>query len=135
MTDADYDTLLKALWYGVRSAANTRTKRGQVPHLLVSIEYKPGEEFQFGRLSDFVKLSPSNGKAELDWAVPEDYAIDLSTLLQRLAGQMPRIQRIRYCVSPDVALSPKPGSDEWSARVRCTVEDLALDTPSAEVRG
>ncbi len=26
MTDADYDTLLKVLWYGVRSAANTRTK-------------------------------------------------------------------------------------------------------------
>ena len=33
MTDADYDALLKALWYGVRSAANTRNapRAGSAP--------------------------------------------------------------------------------------------------------
>jgi CRISPR-associated protein Csh2 len=129
MTDADYDALLKALWYGVRSAANTRTKRGQVPHLLLSVEYKPGQEFQFGRLSDFVKLSPRNGKAdERDWASPEDYKIDLSILMQRLTDQMPRIERIRYCVSPDVLLSP----EEWTKQITCAVKDLALDKPAPE---
>src|SRR5208283_3792103 len=39
LTDADYEILLKAMWYGVRSAANTRTKRGQVPRLLISVVY------------------------------------------------------------------------------------------------
>lgn len=130
MTDADYDALLKALWYSVRSAANTRTKRGQVPHLLVSIEYKPGEEFQFGRLSDYVTLSARNGKAEIDWASPEDFDVDLSKLAERIQFQSPRIQRIRYCASPDVSL--KPLSEAWPAQTRCLVENLAFDAPSQE---
>jgi CRISPR-associated protein Csh2 len=124
MTDVDYDVLLKALWYGVRSAANTRTKRGQVPQLILSVEYKPGEEFQFGRVSDYVKLVARNGKAEIDWASPEDYTIDLSLLVQRLAVQMPRIARIRYCTSPDAVVSPASASKGWT--------DLAFDIPSAE---
>ena len=86
MTDADYDTLMKAMWYSVRSAGNTRTKRGQVPRLLISVVYKPGEEFQFGNLSDYMKLKPSNGKPEIEWASPEDYVIDLS-LLARAAEE------------------------------------------------
>ncbi len=132
MTDADYDTLLKALWYGVRSAANTRTKRGQVPHLLLSVEYKPDQEFQFGRLSDYVKLSPRNGKEQLDWASPEDFTVDLSILAQRLEAQKERIQRVSYCVSPDVQLIPTPEPDEWKTLVKCATIDLKLDAPPKE---
>ena len=131
MTDADYDTLLKALWYGVRSAANTRTKRGQVPQLILSIEYKPGEEFQFGRLSDYVKMAARASKPELDWASPEDYAVDLSVLMERIKTQSPRIRRIRYCLSPDVHIDPF--SADWLDRTGCAVEDLAFDTPTSEI--
>jgi CRISPR-associated protein Csh2 len=130
MTDADYDTLLEALWNGVRSAANTRTKRGQVPHLLLSVEYKPSQEFQFGRLSDFVKLTPRNGKPAIDWASPEDYDVDLSMLVERIKTQSGRIQQIRYCASPDVQL--KPLSTDWAGQTKCKVEDLAFDTPEKE---
>jgi CRISPR-associated protein Csh2 len=130
MTDADYDGLLNALWNGVRSVANTRTKRGQVPHLLLSVEYRPGEEFQFGRLSDFVRLTPRNGKPEIDWAAPEDYDVDLSTLMKRIKTQSPRIQRVRYCTSPDVQI--RPLSAQWAEECQCTVEDLAFDTPGKE---
>lgn len=96
MTEADYDPLLNALGNGIRSAANPRTKRSQVPYLLISVGYKPGEEFQFGRLSDYVKLTPTNGKAEIDWASPEDFDVDLSLLVSRIQVQSSRIQRIRY---------------------------------------
>jgi CRISPR-associated protein Csh2 len=129
MTDADYDALLKALWNGVRSAANTRTKRGQIPHLLLSVEYTPGEEFQFGRLSDFVKLSAHNGKPEIDWASPEDYDVDLSVLMERIKTQSPRIQRIRYCASPDIQI--KPLSTGWAEQTKCAFENLAFDAPPA----
>lgn len=133
MTDADYDALLKALWYGVRSAANTRTKRGQVPHLLLSVEYKPGEEFQFGRLSDYVKLSPRNDKDQpIDWASPEDYRIDLSTLIQRLKTQSSRIARIRYCISPDVEVVVGDGTEPWTTQLSPAAADLALDAPPME---
>ncbi len=128
LTDADYDTLLKAMWYGVRSAGNTRTKRGQVPRLLLSVVYKPGEEFQFGNLCDYVALRRRNGKQEQEWSSPEDYTIDLTTLATRLRDQAARIDRIEFCASPDVQLSPEP-SDLGLSDV--PVKDLALDKPAA----
>jgi len=102
MTDADYDALLRALWNGVRSAGNTRTKIGQVPRLLLSVEYHPGEEFQFGNLMDYIKLQAATGKPERAWASPDDYRIDLSRLLERLNGQCARIAQVRYELSPDL---------------------------------
>jgi len=106
MTDADYDALLDAMWKGVRSAGNTRTKRGQVPRLLVSIQYRQGVEFQFGNLMDYVTLVSANGKPEKEWASPADYQIDLSKLQTRLRQHADKIESISYCVSADVALHP-----------------------------
>jgi CRISPR-associated protein Csh2 len=128
MTDADYDDLLRALWYGVRSAGNTRTKRGQVPRLLISVVYKPGEEFQFGNLMDYLKLTPSTEKREHEWASPDDYTFDVSRLVERLTPQAPRIARVEFCSSPDAKFTPDlaglklPGVE---------VVDLRLDIPDA----
>ena len=102
LSDNDYDLFLKALWHGVRSAGNTRTKVGQVPHLLISIEYKAGEEFQFGRLHDYVKLEGLNGKEEKVWASPADYKVDLKRLIDRTNAQTALIHRVRYDKSPDI---------------------------------
>lgn len=106
MTDDDYEILLKSLWHGVRSAANTRTKVGQVPHLLISVEYRPGEEFQFGRLHDYVRLTAAGGKEAKAWSSPADYRVDLSALIDRLTGQAGRIQAVRYAFSEDIQLAP-----------------------------
>lgn len=112
LTDKDYDLFLRALWHGVRSAANTRTKVGQIPHLLLSIEYKPNEEFQFGRLHDYVRPRAANDKPEKSWASPEDYTVDLSVLLARVNAQSDRIQKIRYAKSSDIKLNPQL-PDNW----------------------
>lgn len=108
MTDEDYDFLLKSLWHGVRVAGNTRTKVGQIPHLLISLEYKPGEEFQFGRLHEYVKLSSTNGKEEKEWASPADYNVDLDVLLKRLNSQDARIAKVRYAKSQDISILQEP---------------------------
>ncbi len=113
MTDADYDMLLQALWNGVRSAGNTRTKIGQVPRLLLSVEYQPGEEFQFGNLMDYVKLHAITGKPERAWASPDDYQMDLSRLLERLNSQRARIAQVRYAVSPDLQFAGSGIPAEW----------------------
>jgi len=113
MTDSDYDLLLKALWNGVRSAGNTRTKVGQMPHFLISIEYRPGEEFQFGRLHDYVRLEAVDGKNEKTWASPRDYKVDLNILRERLQGQQQRIASIRYSRSPDLQLTEEV-PDNWT---------------------
>ena len=121
MTDDDYAVLLRALWNSVRSSGNTRSKVGQVPRLLVSIEYNEGEEFQYGMLTDYIKLTPTNGKDAKEWSGPSDYQLDLSLFQQRLEAQEGRISRIAYCLSPDLNLDSFP--DSW--------EDLAYDDPTS----
>lgn len=116
MTDEDYETLLRALWNSVRSAANTRTKVGQVPRLLVSIEYKPGVEFQFSSLIDYVRpLKPSNGKEPKEWASPDDYLLDLSRLWQRIDSQKSKISKVRYELSPDMQLTDSNHVSGWES--------------------
>lgn len=127
MTDEDYDTLLKAMWNGVRSAGNTRTKYGQVPRLLLSVNYKPDSEFQFGNLADYVSLRKAADKPEKQWASPEDYVADISKLKERLAGQADKIASISYCVSPDLSVSPLLSALDMPTEVR--IEDLNIDGP------
>lgn len=111
MSEDDYDDFLKAMWHGVRSCGNTRTKVGQIPHLLIDIGYKQGEEFQFGRLHDYVKMDSIKHKKEKEWATPEDYNIDLSLLIERLQGQKDRMQIVRYAKSPDIKFTADLPSD------------------------
>lgn len=105
LTDDDYSILLKAVWNGVRSAANTRTKRGQMPHLLIDVKYEPDKEFQFGRLQDYIHLDAANGKAEKAWSSPDDYKVNLKTLLERFQGQNQRIKQVSYARSADIQFS------------------------------
>lgn len=102
MTDHDYERLLRGLWNGVRSSANTRTKIGQIPRLLLSVEYNDGEEFQFGRLHDYVRLDARTDKPEKQWASPSDYYLNLSLFIERIEGQAKRIHHVRYALSDDI---------------------------------
>jgi CRISPR-associated protein Csh2 len=108
LTDGDYATLLRAMWYGVRSAGNTRTKRGQVPRLLINLVYRPGEEFQFGNLMDYLELKDrtNNAKQPHEWSSPDDYTFNVSRLVERLAPQAGRIERVEFCASPDAMIEP-----------------------------
>jgi len=119
MSDEDYDTLLEALWKGIRSAGNTRSKVGQVPRLLVSIEYKPTVEYQFGNLLEYVKLRARDGKPEEQWSSPEDYVLDIDRLVARLDLRKDKIEKIRFDVSPDIEFSDKGILSSW--------ESLGLD--------
>lgn len=122
LKNEDYDRLMVALWQGVRAAGNTRSKMGQVPRLLVSIEYNPREEFQFGRLHDYVTLIGVNEKPEKAWSSPDDYQIDLKKLIQRIQEQRHRIGWIRYALSPDIALAQDIPHD-WT---HMNVEDMKV---------
>lgn len=114
MTEEDYDTLLDALWKSVRSAGNTRTKVGQVPRLLISIAYRPGVEFQFGNLLDYISLAAATGKEEKAWSGPADYVVNLGLFRRRLAEFAGKIDSVSYEVSPDLAFAPDGGPDsKW----------------------
>jgi len=78
---------------GWRSAGNTRTKVGQIPHLLISIEYKKGEEFQCGRLHDYIQLKADDEKQERYGPRQQTIKLDLNTLIERINGQKGRIEK------------------------------------------
>jgi len=101
----DYDQALKAMWLGVRSAGNTRSKTGQVPRFLINISYKEGHEFQFGNLLDYVKTIPETEKEPKDWSSPKDYTLDISLLRERIGQFAHHIDQVNYCISPDIKLS------------------------------
>jgi len=113
LSDADYERLLTALWKGVASAptANTRTKTGQVPRLLVDITYKETSEFQFGCLLNYVKVVPREGLPSEHMASPGDYRLELSRLVERLGHD--NVQKVRYAAHPDLNIDPV--SVSWQA--------------------
>ena len=125
LSDEDYDKLLDGMWKSVRSSGNTRTKLGQVPRLLVSIKYKPGVEFQFGNLSDYVSMEGKAGKEESEWASPEDYLLDISKLRTRLAQYADKIEEVSFCVSPDTEMTTDDATSGW--------HNLAIDGVLQEV--
>ena len=102
LTDADYELLLTALWKSVSSSptANTRSKAGQVPRLLVDVTYKSKSEFQYGCLLDYVTVVPNTEVLESDLAGPQDYKLDCSKLIERLSCS--QVESVRVSVHPDV---------------------------------
>lgn len=123
LTDADYAAFLTALWKGVRSAGNTRTKVGQAPRLLLNIVYKPESEFQFGDLLNSVRMQ-GQGEPQT-WVGPQDYRLDLSLLQTRLKRFAGNIDTVQYCVDPTLQCTPDPG--ELFSHTR----NLDLDQPTA----
>ena len=112
LTDDDYKVFLEALWKCVRESGNTRSKRGQIPYLLINIEYQKNSEFQFGRLQDYVKLLPLTNKDEKEWNSPEDYEVDISKLLDKLKKYNSKVKKITYEISDDCNLK-QTISSEW----------------------
>ena len=102
LTDADYELLLTALWKSVSSSptANTRSKAGQVPRLLVDVTYKSKSEFQYGCLLNYVTVVPNTEIPESDLAGPQDYKLDCSKLIERLSCS--QVESVRVSVHPDV---------------------------------
>lgn len=109
-TAADLEALLRALWNGVRAAANTRTKTQQSPRLLVEVAYKPGVEYQIGNLINYVK--PSGEGDPRRWASCADYTLDLARLAVKLDAASERIASVRYAHESDLQLANLPES--WS---------------------
>jgi CRISPR-associated protein Csh2 len=119
LTQQDYETMLAAMWRGVRAAANTRTKVGQNPRLLIAITYKPDSEFQFGNLSEYIAMTQSLEAQHFENT--NSYTLTLEKLKQRLEQFQHHIQSIRYCLSPDLQL--EPASKSWLE----TLENLGYD--------
>ncbi len=99
LTEKDIEYLDKGMWNGTKNLI-TRSKSGQVPRLLVRVEYKEGN-FHIGELQHYLKL-----KAEDEDKIrsTDDYSIDVTDLIKILAENKDKIEKIYYFADNNLKL-------------------------------
>jgi CRISPR-associated protein Csh2 len=108
LTDSDYEALLRALWNGVRSAANTRTKTQQSPRLLIDVRYKQGGEYQLGNLINYARTEGEGDPRR--WSSCADYSLDVSRLAEKIAAAGDRVAEVRVAHEDDLKLKGLPST-------------------------
>ncbi|MCC3867939.1 type I-B CRISPR-associated protein Cas7/Csh2 [Terrisporobacter mayombei] len=101
LNENDVDELIEAIWNGTKNLIS-RSKVGQLPRLLLKINYKD-ENFHIGGLLNKVKL---NKKVD-DECIrsPKDYDLDLSVLAQYMEKNKEKIENIEYLIDNEFKLS------------------------------
>lgn len=104
----DVYKLLEGLWCGTLSL-NTRSKAGQVPRLLLKVDTR--NDFLIGRLTRFLELVYDKNGKELRG--PEDYALNLASLVKTLEENESHIAGISYKIDPQLRIMPEKVLNDW----------------------
>jgi len=94
LTDDDVQLLLDGIWNGTKSLI-TRTKIGQVPRLLLKVNYSK-KNYHIGGLDEMLTLETELPHENIRDA--SDYQIDVSKLVKKLTEEKDTIQNIEVCV-------------------------------------
>ena len=90
----DVELLKDAIWNGTKGLIS-RSKFGQMPRLLLVINYKE-PHFFIGDLDNLIKIKTDKRDEQI--RQPEDYQIDLSKLLDKIELHKDKIENIEYKV-------------------------------------
>ncbi len=94
LTEGDVQLLLDAIWNGTKGLI-TRTKVGQVPRLLLKVNYSR-ENYHIGDLDKMMKLVTEMPHVNI--RDPIDFQIDISELVRKLTSEKETIEGIEICV-------------------------------------
>lgn len=94
LKDDDVTLLLDGIWNGTKSLI-TRTKVGQVPRLLLKVNYSK-ENYHIGDLDKMLKLVTEMPPEKIRDTT--DYQIEISELVKKLAAEKGSIKDIEVCV-------------------------------------
>jgi len=90
LTNNDVELLMDALWNGTKNLLS-RSKVGQVPRLLVKVNYNE-KDYHIGDLNALLKMESDVREEEIrDIA---DYAIDVTSLIEKLCANKDKIKDI-----------------------------------------
>lgn len=95
LTDDDINLLLEGIWNGTKSLIS-RTKAGQVPRLLLKVNYSK-ENYHIGDLDGMLNLVSDIPHENI--RSPADYLIDLSDLIEKLIAEKASIKDIEICAN------------------------------------
>lgn len=93
LTDDDIKLLLDGTWNGTKSLIS-RTKAGQVPRLLLKVNYRR-ENYHIGDLDKMLKLTTEIPHENIRGT--DDFKIDISDLVMKLASEKDSIRDIELC--------------------------------------
>lgn len=101
LSDEDIDLLIDGMWNGTKNLIS-RSKVGQLPRLLIKINYKE-ENYHIGGLLNKLTLN----KLIEDEALrsPKDYTIEISELAKLLDKNSDKILNIEYIVDDDIEIA------------------------------
>lgn len=100
LSEEDIQTLQDGLWNGTLNLI-TRSKAGQIPRLLLRVEYNEGN-FHMGGLDRMIVLKPVEGKDDRAIRSPKDYTLDADVLIGKLTEKKELIKSIIICEDTDV---------------------------------
>lgn len=92
----DIKLLKEAIWNGTKGLIS-RSKFGQMPRLLLVINYKQ-PDFFIGDLDNLIELKSKDNMRPEQLRKPEDYRIDMSQLIDQINKHKDKIENIEYVV-------------------------------------
>ena len=100
LSEKDVDLLIDGIWNGTKNLIS-RSKVGQLPRLLIKINYKE-ENYHLGGLLNKIKL---NKKVD-DEAIrsPKNYTVNINDLVKVLDKNKDKILNIEYKIDEEIAL-------------------------------
>ncbi len=101
LTEEDFNLLLEAIWFGTKNLIS-RSKFGQVPRMLVVIEYN--DDYFIGDLDHKIRLSDVENEVQI--RKPSDFTLDVSSLVVATEEAEEHIARVSYQIHPDLRVKP-----------------------------
>jgi CRISPR-associated protein Csh2 len=106
LAEDDVKLLLEGTWNGTKSLIS-RTKAGQVPRLLIKVNYSK-ENYHIGDLDRMLKLTTDMPHENIRGT--EDFRIDVSDLVRKLAAEKGSIKDLEICADDRMKFC-KDGAD------------------------
>ncbi len=92
----DVKLLKEAIWKGTKGLIS-RSKFGQMPRLLLIVNYKQADFF-IGDLDNLIELKSKDNMRPEQLRKPEDYRIDMTALMNRIEKCKDKIEQIEFIV-------------------------------------
>ncbi|NLV11152.1 type I-B CRISPR-associated protein Cas7/Csh2 [Halomicrobium mukohataei] len=113
LTDRDVRRLDTLCWRALKNQTISRSKVGQEPRLYLRIEYD-GESYHLGGLDQDIELDEDRSKQTEKLRNVRDVCIDVTRVVDRLAGAADRIDTVHVVASDvlEVSVDDETGDEE-----------------------
>lgn len=113
LSNEDIEELVDGLWNGTKNLL-TRSKKGQMPRLLVKVDYQPG--FFIGDLVERLKLIPNMGMSEENYSDITDFTINSDEFISTLRKHRNKIIDITVIADDNVKLTTEIPVEEFKSK-------------------